>query len=115
VCLLFQVRIEGHVETVSTQESDDYFNSRPKGSRIGAWASLQSHPLNSRATLEARVKTLEEQYKNTDAIPRPPHWFGYRVKPVRLEFWQDGANRLHDRFIFTKNETGDWIATRQYP
>jgi pyridoxamine 5'-phosphate oxidase len=110
-----QVRIEGHVETVSTQESDDYFNSRPKGSRIGAWASLQSQPLDSRATLEARVKTLEEQYKNTDAIPRPPHWFGYRVKPVRLEFWQDGANRLHDRFIFTKNDAGDWIAARQYP
>lgn len=110
-----QVRVEGHVETVSDAESDAYFQSRPKGSRVGAWASLQSQPLDARATLEARVKKLEEQYKDTDNVPRPPHWFGYRVKPTRIEFWQDGAFRLHDRFIFTKAESGVWSAERQYP
>ncbi|NBX66125.1 MAG: pyridoxamine 5'-phosphate oxidase [Proteobacteria bacterium] len=110
-----QVRVEGAVETVSDAESDAYFNSRPKGSRIGAWASLQSQPLDSRATLEARVKALEETYKDTDNVPRPPHWFGYRVKPTRIEFWQDGAFRLHDRFVFTLDENGRWVAQRQYP
>lgn len=109
-----QVRIEGAVETVSDAESDAYFNSRPKGSRIGAWASLQSQPLDSRATLEARVKKLEDQYKDGDSVPRPPHWFGYRVKPSRIEFWQDGASRLHDRFVFTQI-SGVWTAERQYP
>lgn len=109
-----QVRIEGDVESVSDAESDAYFNGRPKGSRIGAWASLQSQPLDSRKTLEARVQKLEEQYKDTDKIPRPPHWFGYRVKPTRIEFWQDGAYRLHDRFVFIQ-ENGVWVIERLYP
>jgi pyridoxamine 5'-phosphate oxidase len=110
-----QVRIEGHVETVSDTESDAYFASRPKGSRIGAWASQQSQPLESRAVLEARVKDLEQKYTDTDNIPRPPHWFGYRVKPTRIEFWQDGEYRLHDRFVFTQDASGNWAAVRQYP
>lgn len=109
-----QVRVEGAVETVSDAESDAYFNSRPKGSRIGAWASHQSQPLDSRATLESRVKKLEEQYTDNDNVPRPPHWLGYRIKPVHIEFWQDGASRLHDRFVFTE-VSGVWVAERQYP
>lgn len=110
-----QVRIEGPVEVIDEAESDAYFMSRPRGSRIGAWASLQSQPLDSRDTLQERVQELTRQYGENDDIPRPSHWFGYRVNPVRIEFWQDGAFRLHDRFVFTRKDDGIWTSQRLYP
>ncbi|MDX1922256.1 MAG: pyridoxamine 5'-phosphate oxidase [Alphaproteobacteria bacterium] len=109
-----QVRIEGSVERVSEKEADDYFNSRPRGSQIGAWASLQSSHLDARSVLENRVKEFEEKYKGVP-VPRPPHWSGYRVVPRFIEFWQDMPFRLHDRVVFTKNSNGNWAQERQYP
>lgn len=109
-----QVRIEGKVERVSEKEADGYFNSRPRGSQIGAWASLQSSHLDNRATLEQRVKEFEDKYKGVP-VPRPPHWSGYRVMPTMIEFWQDMPFRLHDRVIFTKNPKGVWQHERWYP
>lgn len=113
-----QVRVRGAVEEVSAAESDSYYASRPRGSRIGAWASEQSQPLDSRATLEARVRALEAEYEGRD-IPRPPHWGGFRVVPQAVEFWADGPFRLHDRFLFTRNgatrEGEAWSRVRLNP
>jgi pyridoxamine 5'-phosphate oxidase len=108
-----QVRLRGPVEIVGAEEADAYFTSRPRGSRIGAWASAQSRPLDSRQTLEAAVAELEAKYGEDD-VPRPPHWSGFRIKPVTIEFWQDGAFRLHDRMIFARAGDG-WEKTRLYP
>ncbi len=107
-----QVRIEGTVEKVSAAEADEYFASRPLGSRIGAWASTQSATIESRAWLEARVKAAETQHGDTP--PRPPHWGGYRVIPSWLEFWQGRQSRLHDRIAYTL-EGGRWKITRLSP
>lgn len=107
-----QVRIEGTVEKVSAAESDEYFASRPLGSRIGAWASTQSATIASRPWLEARVKAAETQYG--EAPPRPPHWGGYRVLPDWLEFWQGRQSRLHDRIAYTR-EAGGWKISRLSP
>lgn len=108
-----QVRVRGPVEVVSDAEADAYYATRPRGSRIGAWASAQSRPLDSRRTLEAAVAELEAKYGGDD-IPRPAHWSGFRIKPVTIEFWQDGAFRLHDRIVFAR--AGDrWETTRLYP
>jgi pyridoxamine 5'-phosphate oxidase len=107
-----QVRIRGDVAQVSDAEADAYFASRPRGSRLGAWASDQSRPLDSRATLEARVQQQEARFP--DEVPRPPHWSGLRVIPWQIEFWQDGAYRLHDRFLFTRAGDG-WSVQRLYP
>ncbi len=109
-----QVRIEGVVERVSEKEADDYFNSRPRGSQIGAWASLQSSHLDARSVLENRVKEFEEKYKGVP-VPRPPHWSGYRVVPRLIEFWQDMPFRLHDRVVFTRDAQNTWKNERQYP
>lgn len=109
------IRIEGAVESVSAQESDAYYASRPRGSKIGAWASLQSEALDSRETLIEKSKEIEKKFEGREDIPRPPHWHGFRIKPERIEFWQNGQFRLHDRFVFTKNEKGEWIAQRLYP
>jgi len=107
-----QVRIRGHVAQVSDAEADAYFASRPRGSRLGAWASRQSSPLESRARLEERVAEQDERFPEN--VPRPPHWSGFRLTPVEMEFWQDGAYRLHDRFLFTRpGET--WTVRRLYP
>ncbi len=119
-CLLFfwkelerQVRIEGAVEKISEAESDAYFHSRPEGSRIGAWASPQSRPIESRELLESRYLDLSEQYKGKD-IPRPPHWGGYIVRPYKIEFWQGRPSRLHDRILFTRHENA-WKIERLAP
>ena len=95
-----QVRIEGPVSQVSDEESDAYFSTRPKGSRIGAWASQQSRPLESRSAINRRIDELDAQYEGNDTVPRPPYWGGYRLKPERFEFWQAGEFRVHTRVIY---------------
>ena len=110
-----QVRIEGKVSQVSDEEADEYFNSRARLSRIGAWASMQSQALESRDYLLERLKTFEEKY-NGETIPRPTHWSGNCIKAKRIEFWQDGEFRLHDRFVFERQSIDEaWTKTRLYP
>ena len=108
-----QVRVRGPVETVSDAEADAYFASRPRGSRIGAWASTQSRPLESRFALEKSVAEYTARYAIGD-IPRPPYWSGFRIKPGSIEFWHDRPFRLHDRVVFEENGDG-WQKTRLYP
>jgi pyridoxamine 5'-phosphate oxidase len=108
-----QVRIEGTVGPVTEAEADDYYATRPRLSRIGAWASRQSRPLASRAELEDRVAAFEQRYPD-ETIPRPGYWSGFRVTPARFEFWQDMPFRLHDRIVYTPEGTG-WAAHRLYP
>jgi pyridoxamine 5'-phosphate oxidase len=110
---LRQVRVEGRVEQVPAPIVDAYFKSRHYLSRLGAWASQQSQPLTNRQELESRVKGLEAQYQGQE-IPRPPHWSGYRVVPQKIEFWQQGEGRLHDRFLFTLSD-GHWHCERLNP
>ena len=110
-----QVRIEGITEPIAKNEADEYFESRPRISQIGAWASQQSEPLDSREQLLNSVKSFEKKYENV-SIPRPQHWGGLRLRPNRIEFWQDGEYRLHDRFIFEKAaDTDTWKITRLNP
>jgi pyridoxamine 5'-phosphate oxidase len=109
-----QVRIEGNVEKLTPQESDSYFNSRPRGSRLGAIASNQSSTLPDYAHLIKKFDEAEEKYQDND-IPRPENWGGYRLLPVRIEFWQGRENRLHDRLLFTKQENGEWKIERLAP
>ena len=108
-----QVRVTGLVEQVPADQSDAYFQTRSRGSRIGAWASQQSQPLNSRTELAEAVSQIEETY--ADEVPRPPHWGGFLIRPAEIEFWADGEFRLHDRFRFTKNAEGSWSSQRLYP
>jgi len=109
-----QVRIRGRIEPVTDAESDAYFAGRARGSRIGAWASDQSRPVASREALVDAVQAVEAKYDGQD-VPRPPHWYGWRVIPEAIEFWQDGAFRLHDRIVFTTSSKGDWTRTRLFP
>jgi pyridoxamine 5'-phosphate oxidase len=110
-----QVRVRGPVERVSDAEADAYFATRSRPSQIGAWASDQSRPLDSRATFEARVAEAEQRFAGKE-VPRPPHWGGYRVVPVQIEFWMDQPYRLHDRVKFTRDGAGGaWRKTRLYP
>lgn len=110
-----QVRIEGPVSPVTNEEADAYFASRARGSQIGAWASRQSRPMAGRFDLEKRIATTTAKY-GLGAVPRPPHWSGFRVAPVRIEFWQDGAFRLHDRWIFRRTDASrDWTTERLFP
>lgn len=108
-----QIRIEGRVEKVSSEESDVYFNSRPRGSQIGAWVSHQSTVIDSRNVLENRQRELEAQFAG-QTIPRPPHWGGFRVVPDMLEFWQGRPSRLHDRIRYRK-ENNNWLIERLSP
>ncbi len=108
-----QVRVEGPVARISEQESYAYFKTRPRGSRIGAWASEQSSLLQSRAVLEQRVRDYAKKFGDGD-VPLPPFWGGYRVKPQHIEFWQGRLDRLHDRLCYTREDDG-WRMTRLYP
>lgn len=109
-----QVRVEGRVERVSPQESDDYFASRPAGSRLGAWVSPQSQVISGRDVLEQRLSAFTSQFEDQD-IPRPQHWGGYRVVPTAIEFWQGRPNRLHDRLRYRLNDDQRWILERLAP
>lgn len=110
-----QVRVQGPISAVSDDEADAYYTSRGRESRIGAWASQQSRPYASRTELEAAYAEMDAKYPGDD-IPRPPHWSGRRITPLRIEFWQDGAHRLHDRLIFKRpNADADWEIERLYP
>ncbi|MGN6550054.1 MAG: pyridoxamine 5'-phosphate oxidase [Pararhizobium sp.] len=109
-----QVRLRGTAVKVSDAEADAYFASRPRGSRIGAWASKQSRPLEGRFALEKAVAEYTARYAVGD-IPRPDYWSGIRIVPVSIEFWQDRKFRLHDRVIFERGEDGLWKKTRLYP
>lgn len=108
-----QVRIEGSVSMVSDAESDAYFASRGRDSQLGAWASDQSRPLDSRETFETRFAEMQARFEGGD-VPRPPHWGGYRIAPDRIELWQDRAHRLHERRLFTR-ETGTWTEGLLFP
>jgi pyridoxamine 5'-phosphate oxidase len=108
-----QVRIRGPVEQVSDAEADEYYASRPRGSRIGAWASKQSRPLESRFALEKAVAEYTAKHAIGE-IPRPPHWSGFRIMPQSIEFWHDRPFRLHDRVVFTRSQDA-WDKTRLYP
>ena len=108
-----QIRVTGLVKQVPADQSDAYFQTRSRGSRIGAWASQQSQPLNSRAELAEAVSRIEDTY--ADGVPRPPHWGGFLIRPAEIEFWADGEFRLHDRFRFTQDSDGAWVSQRLYP
>ena len=109
-----QIRIEGKVEQISQEESNAYFQSRPRGSRIGAWASRQSKPLNKRSELKERVHHYEKKYLDRE-IALPEHWGGFRVVPERIEFWQGRESRLHERLVFTKLPSGEWDTHLLFP
>ena len=109
-----QVRVRGPVEIVTDAEADAYFASRPRGSRIGAWASKQSRPLEGRFALEKAVAEYTARHAIGE-IPRPPYWSGFRIRPSQIEFWHDRPFRLHDRIVFTANDKGEWDKDRLYP
>ena len=109
-----QIRIEGHVEKVTSQESDDYFGKRPWGHRLGAHVSPQSQAISGRPFLEARMRELVLEYEGKE-VPRPAHWGGYRVLHEVVEFWQGRANRLHDRIRYRRTDGGAWLIERLAP
>jgi pyridoxamine 5'-phosphate oxidase len=108
-----QVRIEGRASRVPDKESDAYFEGRPRGSQLGAWASEQSRPVRDRGALEDRLRELEAGYEGRE-VPRPPFWGGYRVEPETIEFWQGRENRLHDRLMYRRSD-GLWRRERLQP
>lgn len=109
-----QIRVEGKVEKVTDEVSDLYFASRPRESQIGAWASNQSETINNREELEKQVEFFNNKFIGIE-VPRPPHWGGYIIMPVKFEFWQGRPNRLHDRLIYTKVDNDNWEISRKAP
>jgi len=109
-----QVKITGTAEKVSSAESLSYFVTRPRGSQLGAWSSAQSQMISSRSILETMVDSMKTKYANKE-VPLPPFWGGYRVKPKTFEFWQARDSRLHDRFIYRRDENGNWYSQRLAP
>jgi pyridoxamine 5'-phosphate oxidase len=109
-----QIRITGLVEKISEKESNDYFRARPEGSRIAAWASPQSEVIESNEWLVQQTDLFEKRFSDSE-IPKPPHWGGYLVRPVTIEFWQGRPNRLHDRLLYTLQGNGNWIIERLAP
>lgn len=110
-----QVRIRGTIEKIKEEESTEYFQSRPKESQIGAWASPQSRVIASREVLERNQAYLQEEYKKAFVLPRPEHWGGYCLVPTEVEFWQGRSSRLHDRILFSKNAKNQWKIERLAP
>ncbi len=109
------VRIEGPVAVVSDEQADDYFASRDRNSRLGAWASNQSRPLDEWATFESRFQEFDQKHPG-DVVPRPPHWSGWRLEPLRIEFWVERKHRLHERYEFTRSAAGQpWSAQMLFP
>ena len=109
-----QIRLTGHIERISDDESDRYFQSRPRGSQLGAWASRQSEPIGNRAMLADQLSALEEKFRNQD-VPRPPFWGGFRLAPNTIDFWQSGPDRLHDWFRYTHHPDQSWQIERISP
>lgn len=109
-----QVRIEGMAQRVDESVSEKYFQSRPRGSQVGAWASPQSSIIDNREILEARSKEIEKRYEGLTLLPKPKQWGGFAIEPVEIEFWQGRPNRLHDRIVYYKNVT-DWTICRLAP
>jgi pyridoxamine 5'-phosphate oxidase len=109
-----QIRIEGTVEHVTDAEADAYYATRPRISRLGAWASQQSRPLEARSVLEKRLADFDAKYPGED-IPRPPYWSGYRVLPAFFEFWQNMPFRLHDRTTYSRAADGSWTTGKLFP
>ncbi len=109
-----QVRVEGSIQKVSEKDSDQYFQSRPRGSRIGAWASPQSREIPHRNILDTNYSQYEQEFSGIE-VSRPAHWGGYIVYPTTVEFWQGRSSRMHDRILFSKNEEGGWKKSRLAP
>lgn len=113
--LLRQIRIEGRIEQVSADTADAYYQSRERGSRVGAWASRQSRPLADYATLKNHVEAKEAEFADKENFPRPAYWNGYCINPQRIEFWIDGQYRLHQRYVYEKQSDGSWTIGMLYP
>lgn len=109
-----QVLVEGFAERVSATESDDYFVTRPRGSQVAAWASNQSHPIESRDALEQQFADADERFASDEVVPRPDFWGGFRIVPTRIEFWKGRSNRMHDRIVYTR-EGDHWAIERLQP
>ncbi len=110
-----QIRVTGRVEKTSRAESKTYFEGRPRGSKLGAWVSHQSEVINARRILDARLAEMTERFAGAEEIELPPHWGGFRIVPATIEFWQGRANRLHDRFRYTRGPEGGWTLDRLAP
>ena len=109
-----QVRILGKVEEVTSKEADEYYNSRPYKNKIGAWASSQSKVLDKRETFLEKIKEFEKKFPNQNSVPRPPHWSGWRLLPIEIEFWMDGEGRIHERLNYKKSNN-KWSKELLYP
>ena len=113
--LLRQIRISGSVSLVADDVADEYYNSRGYESRIGAWASKQSEELNRRDDLINSIEKYKNKYNDQNKVPRPPHWSGWNLSPLSIEFWLDGDNRIHERLKYTKDRNGNWIKSLLSP